>query len=218
MHKVSRDSLFYDQYEYCLNFKLSALSVMRDLDHQCIDRVLNHRAQWLTNKNFGGSWRSHNPITDEMRANCHALCDFLLSQKNYKLVISQDWGYIYSSNMAMLKDLENLSYIQAISVKQAMVDRPRGTLVIKSSKHEFRSYFRARRITAELKKNLHDFLSGQDDIRIGPGLADSISDSNRYCYINDNCFIDHNGQGIVVMLNLILPRAIRKTVQLLTHK
>ena len=217
---VSKDRLFFDQYEYCLNFKLEELSALRELDHAHIDRELTHRSSWRQrNPNFGGSWRGRRgDITDQHRADCHALCDYLLAQQNYKLVIYGDWGYVYSSDLSMLRNIEQLGYLRPVNIKHAVVDIPRNSILIKSSEHEWRSYFRAGRITDQQRDSLHNFLSNQQDIRIGPGLTRFLTSTQKHHYINDNMFIDHNGQGIVMMLGLILPRAIRKTLKLVRDK
>lgn len=215
-----KDRLFYDQYEYVLNFKMPEMSTLRGLDHATIDRTITHRNTWKQrNPNFGGSWRGRKQqITDNERANCHSLCDFLLSQQNYKMVISTDWAYIYSNDLNMLRKMESLPYVLPLSLKQARIDRPRDTLLIRNSQHEHRSYFRAGRLTPEQRVNLKNFLENQTDIRIGPGLKHFLSDEHAYHYLNDNVFIDHNGSGIVMMLNLIIPRIVRKTVKLIRDK
>jgi hypothetical protein len=217
---VSKDRLYFDQYEYCLNFKLEELSALRELDHAHIDRELNHRSSWRQrNPNFGGSWRGRgNEITDQHRTDCHLLCDYLLAQQNYKLVIYGDWGYVYSSDLSMLRNIEKLNYLKAVNIKHAVTDIPRGSILIKSSQHEYRSYFRAGRVTAQQRESLRNFLANQQDVRTGPGLQKFLNNTQTHHYINDNMFIDHNGQGIVMMLGLILPRAIRKTLTLVRDK
>ena len=196
------------------------MSALRELDHAYIDRDLDYRSSWRSrNPNFGGSWRGRGgEITTEHRTNCHALCDYLLTKQDYKLVIYNDWGYVYSSDLAMLREMEQLEYLTPASMKQVKLDIPRDSILIKSSEHEWRSYFFAGRMTAEQKESLRTFLANQTDIRIGPGLKRFLYTFQKHHYINDNAFIDHNGQGIITMLGLILPKAIRKTLKLIRDK
>jgi hypothetical protein len=218
---VSKDRLFFDQYEYCFNFKLEELSTLRELDHVAIDRELDYRSTWRQrHPNFGGSWRGRREeITEKHRINCHNLCDYLLSKQDYKLVIYNDWGYVYSNDLAMLRSMEQLEYVTPASIKQVVLDIPRDSILIKSSEHEWRSYFFAGRMTDQQRESLRNFLANQTDIRIGPGLKRFLSGrQSTHHYINDNAFIDHNGQGIIMMLGLILPRAIRKTLKLIRDK
>lgn len=217
----SRDRLFYDRYLYSFNFKLQEVSIFRDgVDHDAIDRVLDYRETWNRSPNFGGSWRSRRgqDITDDVRKNCHAMCDFLLSLSDYKLVTSLDWGYLYTNDLDSIRMIEGFSYVSPLNIKQAILDHPRDTLVVGNSQHEYRSFFRSLRITKEQKEILKSFLNNQEDIRLGPGLIRFLDDKQKYCYINDNNFIDHNSTGTLIMLSLILPKAIRKTVKLLKHK
>jgi len=168
--------------------------------------------------NFGGSWRTPREITDQHREHCHAMCDFLLAQQNYKITVSQDWGYFYTNDLAAVRGMEQLSYIVPLSVKQAQLNRPRNTLVIQNSQHEYRTYFKPGRISARDKENLQSFLGNQENIRLGPALKNFFTRSITYHYINDNFFIDHNGQGILTMLSLVRPNCVRKTVKLLRDK
>lgn len=216
---VRKDQLFFDQYRYCFNFKLDELSALRySLDPRVITETLDHRRSWnFRNPNFGGSWRSRG-VTEETQANCLAFAEFLTQQTDYKMTISTDWGYIYTNDLSMISRVERLPYIRAIGLKEAVVDRPKNTLRVLSSRHQTRSYFRATRLTPEQKLSLRNFLMAQEDVRIGPGLNKFLSVDYKYHYINDNNFIDHNGTGVLTMMNLIIPRCIRKSVELINHK
>lgn len=216
---VKKDRLFFDQYKYCLNFKLDELSALRDsLDPAEIARVLDYRASWHhRNPNYGGSWRNRG-VSDATREDCLSFADFLAHQQDFKMTISQDWGYIYSNDLSMLSRVERLPYIHPLSLKEAVIDRPRDTLLILNSRHKQRSYFRAGRMTPEQKVALREFLKAQEDVRIGPGLEKFLAIDYKYHYINDNNFIDYNNDGVITMMNLILPRCIRKTVTLINHK
>ena len=191
------------------------MSALRELDHASIDHVLDSRQRRMPN--FGGSWRSLRPITDQHKEHCHNMCDFLLAQQNYKIVVSQDWGYFYTNDLSTVRCMEQLSYVAPLSIKQAQLVRPRGTLVIKNSQHEYRTYFKPGRISDQEKRSLESFLNSQENVRQGPALNDFFQRSNKYHYINDNFFIDHDGQGILTMLSLVRSNCVRKTVKLIIH-
>lgn len=215
----SSDRMFYDRYEYCVSFHLFELTALRELDHAAIDEILNHRIAWKSRTpNYGGSWRGRREITAVDRAACHAMCDYLLTKQDYKLIIYGDWGYIYTNDQTVLQEIPSLDFIAnaSVSIKQRVISRPRDTLVIRSAQHEYRSYFRAGRLDEPERSNLINYLKNQEEIRLSPGLKSFIDHS--YKYINDNLFIDHNSMGEVIMLNLVRPRAIRKTVKLISDK
>ncbi len=212
-----RDRLYFDLYEYSFNFRMPEMSALRELDHNTIDHVLNSRAQRRM-PNFGGSWRTTRIITDKHREDCHAMCDFLLAQQNYKITISQDWGYFYTNDLSTIRNLAQLSCVIPLTLKQAQIDRPRDTLLIQNSKHEYRSYFKPGRISDQEKQSLRSFLQNQEHVRLGPALKDFFGRAHTYHYINDNFFIDHDGQGILTMLGLVRPNCVRKTVKLIRDK
>ena len=118
--------------------------------------------------------------------------------------------------LAHLLLFDALSYVETVSVKPRIVDRPRDTLYIQSAKHEYRSYFRAGRFDEPERSNLVNYLKNQEEIRLSPSLKSFVDYD--YKYLNDNAFIDHNTIGEIVMLNLVKPRAIRKTVKLIRDK
>lgn len=217
--KESRDRLYFDLYEYSFNFKMTEMSALRELDHDSIDHVLDSRGQFRS-PNFGGSWRSQprSPVAPESRKNCHEMCDFLLSQKDYKIVVTMDWGYFYSNDLVRIREMEKFGYVTPLNIKQAVLDRPRGTLLIRNSQHEYRSYFKPGRISDQEKLSLESFLNNQENIRMGPGLRDFFKRTNKYHYINDNFFIDHDGMGMLTMLGLVRAQCIRKTVKLIRDK
>jgi hypothetical protein len=43
---VRKDRLFYDQFEYCIGFRLDEVSCLRVLDHAHIDDMIERRKQW----------------------------------------------------------------------------------------------------------------------------------------------------------------------------
>jgi hypothetical protein len=199
---------------------MDEMSCVRDLNHQIIDRMIDHRNTWRQRSpNFGGSWVSRRgQITEQQRVNCHAMCDFLQNQQDYKIVVSGDWGYFYTSDLDKIRIMESLDYILPLGIKRSKLDRPRDTLIIKNSKHEFRTYFRSQRLEERQRISLVDFLSNQDSIRLSPSLEQFVKLNEKHYYVNDNFFIDHDGMGMITMLGLVLPRATRKTVKLIRDK
>lgn len=217
---VSRDRLFYDQYEYVLCVKMPEISVLRNQSHAGIDLELDHRQNWRGNlgaRNFGGSWRSHQrEITPEIRGNCHAMLDFMQSYSDYKMWLSQDWAYIYSNDLDFLRRVESLPYLVLVEFRRAVVDQERDTVLVRSSPHKKRSYFRACKPTESEAQALRNFLRQQTDIRLSPSLQSWID--SKWLYMRENFFIDHDGHGIELMLALIATRPIRKTVTIKNDK
>lgn len=217
----SRDRPFYDQFDYVLCVKMAEISTLRHRSHVGIDQELDFRQSWRGNlggRNFGGSWRSHQrEITPDVREDCHALLDFLQAQNNYKIWFSQDWAYIYSNDLDFLRRTEALPYLTPVDLRRAVVDQERDTVLVKSSAYTRRSYLRSWKPTESEADALRRFLAQQEDIRLSPSLADWVY-NQQWQYIRENFFIDHHGKGIELMLALILPRPVRKTVSIKNNK
>lgn len=218
---VSKDRPFYDQYDYVLCVKMAEVSTLRYRSHVGIDQELDYRQSWrgnLGSRNFGGSWRSHQrQITAEVREDCHALLDFFQAHDDYKIWFSQDWAYIYSNDLDFLRRVETLPYVTPVDLRRAVVDQERDTVLVKSSAYTRRSYLRSWKPTESEATALRRFLVQQEDLRLSPSLSDWVH-HHKFQYLRENFFIDHHGKGIEVMLALILPRPVRKTVTIKHHK
>lgn len=218
----SRNKLYYSQYRYCLQFYFPELSAIRSKTHSGVDQALDGRA-WARQINFGGSWRHRvmiPEITDELRTDCHLLCSFFINLPNdYKLVISVDTGYFYTNHLQDVTDLLNFPQVMMEQLREAVEDIPKNSIVIKNSKYQFRTYFKAQHLSnTQQKENLKNFLLQQAEIRLGPGLHEWFSRYEFSKYIADNYFIDHNDTAILTMINLVCPIKIKKTLNIICDK
>jgi hypothetical protein len=64
--------------------------------------------------------------------------------------------------------------------------------------------------------NIKNFLKAQEEIGLSPSLKHWLTD--RWKFILDYYFIDHNKHSTINMLRLIDPRLIRKTVPIVADK
>jgi hypothetical protein len=225
---VAKDRLFYDQFEYCIGFQLAEISALRDLDHACIDDVIERRKQWremaqqrwINGKQKHGtimsrSWRD---ITDQTQADLHSLADVLLTTvASYKLVVSVDQGYVYTTDLALINQLDNMSELSHKTYTQARIIRPKNTIQLKNPGHEYRTYFCATKLSAQGKQVLIDFLQNQQShIRMSPSLKKWINDP--FLRTQDYFFVDYNSASWLSMLGLVQSGIIRKTLQIITAK
>lgn len=217
---VGRDRLYYDRYEYCVYFRMQDASAVKLDNHKKIDEYLEHQ-HWRRKINYGGSWRwqtFRHPITDASTKNCHTAHDHLKAiTKGYKLTTSYDCGYLYLEDLAGAVNFLKSPGITVDIVKQAVVDRPKDSMIIKSAKHSFRTYFKNQRMELEQKQNLVNFLQGRTDVRLSPGMQEWTTRYNTHRYVCDHYFVDHNNDGFLTMLALVSSIKIKKTVTLLTE-
>jgi hypothetical protein len=225
---VAKDRLFYDQFEYCIGFQLAEISALRELDHACIDDIIERRKQWremaqqrwINGKQKHGTilrrgWRD---ITDLTQANLHTLADALLTTAvPYKLVVSVDQGYVYTNKLALIDQLSAMPELSHKTYTQARIIRPKNTIQLKNPQHEYRTYLRATKLSAQEKQVLIDFLQNQQShVRMSPGLKNWVHDP--FTRTQDYFFVDYNTQSWLSMLSLVRPGIIRKTLQIVAAK
>ena len=216
---ISKDRLFYDQFEYAVTFFLDEASALRELSHAAIDRTISHRQNFFATKlSFYNKNLREKEILGVTIANLHLFCDFLLgAQAEYKNVISGNWVTIYTNDLKLLNQIANIDYIDRLDYKKVLVNRPRDTIVLKNSLYTTRGYFRGARITAQERAILCNFLTAQKEhIRLSPGLKSWVKSG--YNTIFDYFFIDYTDDQWLTMLSLVRPGLVRKTVKILQDK
>jgi hypothetical protein len=224
---IVKDRLFYNQFEYVLSFTLDEASSLRDLSHEEIDRTIERRKEWRSialqrwqksNNSFGNILgRRRKEITDETVKHLHLLSDILLTTgSNFKLVVSVNQAHVYTNDLALIDQLDHLNFLECKSYSQAHINRPRNTIQLKNPQHQFRSYFKIVKLTAEQKTHLTRFLLNQQTVRVSPALNEWIP--GPFNRTQDYFFVDHDGMSWLTMLSLVRPGLIRKTMQIIQAK
>lgn len=226
---VVKDRLFYNRFTYCIGFSLDELSCLKMLDHDYIDSIISRRKEWRaihhqrlmkigkpsvpTMHSILG--RRSREITDETVEHLHNLAEQLLKSKDeYKLVTSVDQGWVYTNSTKLIRRLSDNATLQNKSYTKAVIDRPANTIRLKNIKYTHRSYFKVLKLTAQQKTNLEQFfINQQGHIRPSPALLQWFKGD--YHRTQDYLFVDHNGEGWLVMLALVQSGIIRKTVDII---
>lgn len=211
---VARDRLFFDQFEYCLRVNLAEASALRGLHgHDVIDRNIEIRRVW---RSLGG--RTGNEITERTTQDLHRVHDHFFSATNepFKMTVSGDQIWIYSSSLKFLQSFELLPGVVWPTYSQAVIDRPLDTIRLKNPQHTRRTYLRGQVITVEQRQRLQDFFNNyQDSICLSRSLNKWTVYGRR---IFSYYFVDHDDDGWLVLLNLLHPGLIRKTVEITADK
>lgn len=225
---VKKDRLFYDQFHYCLGFHLSEASCLRVLDHAHIDDLIERRKQWreIAQQRWKNGRRSHatimskrwQEITAKTSEDLHAVAKVLLATTDkFKLVVSINQAWVYSNELTLLNQLDQMSELNYKIYTQAQVVRPKNTIQLKNPQYQFRTYFKLTKLSYEQKDHLMDFLYNQrDHVRTSPALQRWIDQPfNR---MQDYFFVDHDSELWLTMLNLVTPGIIRKTMHIIPAK
>ena len=219
---VVKDRLFYDRFQYSISFYLEEATCLRELDHEYINTMITRRIHyrdisqqsWLNGKQsiMARRWKD---ITNETVANLHAVADVVIDSKvDFKLVTSLNTVWIYTNNQTLINKIDQLGFLKHKSYTEAVIDRPKNTIRLKNPQHTNRSYLKISKLTPEQKTQLINFFNNQTEhIRVSPGLA--VWCDSAFHRTQDYYFIDHNGESWLVMLSLIHPGLIRKTVDLI---
>ena len=224
---VPKDSYFYGKYRYCIAFTLDEANALKSLDHQYIDAIIERRILWrevAQQRWTGGSqnfkhtilskrWRD---ITDETSEDLHNFAEILISTPaEFKLVTSVNQGWVYTNTISLIKKLKSLDYLSNKDYTEAVVTRPKDTVKLKTPKHTHRSYLKSIKLTYQQKQNLINFFANQTDhVRVAPAFNKWLLESP-YLRTQDYFFIDHIGESWLIMLGLIYPGLIRKTMEIL---
>ena len=223
---VIKDRLFYNRFEYAIGFCLDEASCLRGLDHAHIDSMIERRRSWRdiaqqriagTKSMILGLAPRPKEITAKNVSDLHAVAEVLLTTfADCKLVVSVSQVYVYTNDTGLIDQLSDLPGPTHKEYTRAVICRPKNTIKLKNPKHQFRSYFKTNKLTAEQKIHLKNFLSNQPTVRISPSLTTWLA--SVFHRTQDYFFVDHSEMSWLTMLSLVQPGLIRKTLQIIPAK
>lgn len=221
--KEPTDRLFYDQYRYSLKLRMMDFSCLREIRNadkdlaQVAENVTKRQEQRANySKFFTTGYKS---VAATKKLDLENLLHFLQLIWNFKdqlkLVFSGDWGYVYSNDKQLLELLGSQDYIHIYYIKQAVINRPKGTILLQSSTFRYRSFLRERQWTNDDKARIQTYLENQPDIKISRGLTHWLKYDTRWPWTRRYHYFDHNDAKIELMLQLICPGIIRTTMPII---
>lgn len=203
----SRSGLYFDKWQYSIAFHQSRVSDIRGLD---VDRMRESIAYRRTSFYLRGNY------SEEVIANLYTTLDVLKAETDIKLTLSGDWCNVYTNDITILKRLKNkCPYINMRYVKQAIVDEPKDVVLLNSADYSFRTYFRAQWVDEIKLEQLENFFKAQQEhIKPCASLKYFVASNKQFNkhWMASHYFVDYNDPGYQLMLELILPRAARKTM------
>ena len=223
-HKESTDRLYYDQYRYSLKLRMKNFSCLRELrkptdDITQVSNVVSRRfEQRLNYSRFYNrrSWRQEADVNQHDLKNLLEILRILWPVKDQiKPVFSGDWGYVYSNDRQLLQLIANQDYVHAYYIKEAVINRPKDTIVLRSSAYQYRSFLKERQWTTDDKARILTYLENQPDIKISRGLTYWLKYDTRWHWSRRYHYFDHNDAKIELMLQLICPGIIRTTMPII---
>jgi len=205
---VNRDRLYWDRYQYVINFHLPWAGKLRNLFRP---GWTNYRPDYI---------RLAGPRDASNIRNVQAVVALLLSYKDqYRSVITCDWLSVYTSDIELINQLVPL--IPATGnppeYHRCAITRDRDVVVLNKTQHQYRTYFNQMCLDRPEKQRLLNFVSNRGDyFRITPGLRRRLESDWSWCNLDRSNFLDHHDANDVLMLSLVLPGIVRMTVPIQT--
>lgn len=214
------DKLLYDQYRWCIRLAIPHVEAVRSLDHKRIDDLLNLWGTmeiWTRKVNPGGNWNSKRPnVTEEHFSKLHDLCDIIDSHgDDIKVNFTQNKCFIYTNDRdVILADLNEKMIVAEALVTEVILDRNEGSVKSRYPGFEVRAYLRPRMLTGTEKRNLIKFIDQNAwHVRLNVGLERFVNNSS--LRMRDYFFIDFQDHRLAGILELMVPGAIRKTMDII---
>lgn len=207
--KTHRDRLFWDRYQYCAIFRQSDINLIRGLCPDLFQRNLQYRKKWANIQNRGHIDEGQLIETFEF---------FRAAPGPIKLTFSWEYCYVYTNELNWIKTLPQICpWITVFDVSEAVVDRPRDQVSLLNPTHQYRTWFREKAVTREVKQRLANWVQAQGtEIKLSPSLTRWLESKEEFANVNKfwfqrHFFIEHNSPQYETMLNMIMPAMVRKT-------
>ena len=202
-----RDRLFFDQYQYRMQFYLRYAWCMRSYDHDDIDRRL---------ENYYGRYRgvgAFGTANSQQQADLHNMCDLLRAlPASCKIMIQYDHVFLYTNELNTLKDMSQVAYLDRQLIGQAVVVYPKDTVMLLNPVNQYRTFLKSKWWDLDTSTRVKKFLLGRQDLfRIPRGFCEKLERPGRLA-TRDHHFLDHNDPDLLLMLSLVCPGIINKTL------
>jgi hypothetical protein len=127
----------------------SCLREMRksDVAMDQVSAVVTRRYEQRANytRFFNTSYRS---VAEHKQQDLENLLELLVMlwpfKDQIKPVFSGDWGYVYSNDRQLLQLISSQHYVHTYYIKEAVITRPKDTIVLRSSVYQYRSFLKER--------------------------------------------------------------------------
>lgn len=222
---MRRTTLWYGQFDLCLNFYLNEAHTLRHRSHSVIDEVLELRKAWgkrmARQSPQPGSWRWEPLIvSDKDRDNLHSMLDFFESRtEDFKISHSGNHIYVYTRDTGMINDILSIDFLtpSRMSLRKIELKGMPDTICLKTVNHRFRSYFRDLKLSSQQSRSLMHFIANQSELRPSPALQNLII-NDELVRTQEYYFVDHDDPKIITIFALIVPNLIRRTMSIVADK
>ena len=218
----NRDRLYYDRFQYSFHFRQTEIFALRGLpETQAMMKFINRRKSWLNNL-VNYKHKQNEYFTVDSIENLIATKELLSNHpKEFKLTCSGDWAWIYTNDLNLADRLSRLPYVSfSRYIKQAVVNRDKDVIVIAKPQYRYRTFLRERKMKAETRKQLLNWIEsqkyqGQIHARASKSLLSWLN-NEQSSWRSDWCmrhyYIEHDDLQYETMISMVAPGYVRKTM------
>lgn len=208
-----------------MTWQQDEIGCIRSLDPEKMQSHIRMRMDFETRRNdhyqrYGE--KSSSKFTTRCRDNLEGIRALLAAETQpKKLVFFNNFVTVYTNDSSLAHRLWACSWIENLDVKQAILDLPPDTILLRNPKYQYRTYFRGRALSKTQKSRLAAWIETQGrEVSASKSLRSflELDDSaNRvYWWRNDTAesyyYIEHNSLQYETMLSMIAPGMVRKTL------
>jgi hypothetical protein len=203
---VGRDRLYWDRFQYVMDFQLPWSSRM--------SRIFR---SWPVST-LAMQYDPSSSADMSRVQNVQAVATVLLSFKDRcRTMITGDWVNLYTSDLMLLEQLSQMTGLVKKRYHRCVITRERDSVILRKTQHQYRTYFNQMCLDRPEKQRLLNFVNNRGDyFRITPGFRRRLESDWSWCNLDRTNFLDHHDSGDALMLNLVLPGIVRMTVPIQT--
>jgi hypothetical protein len=221
----SRSSLYYGLYKYAISWTQDEIGCVRSLDqnkmlsHIRVRMDYEHRrnSQYNPAGGFG-----HSRFTTRCRSNLESARAFLAAETEpKKLVFCNNTITVYTNDAGLHNRLIDYEWAGRVYYRQAALDLPADTILLKNPQYQYRTYFRGRTFGKQQKARLTTWIQTQGkEIAASKSLRTFLEiepkPTRTLWWRNDNTesyyYIEHNSLQYETLLSMICQCMVRKTL------
>jgi len=197
-----RDRLYFDQYQYRLTWNLPNASLLRCRDLRDLGLTVDRRRRFM---------RMESVAVDHVKKVFETLPQITVP---YKKVINYSELTIYTDHPQEVSTMltPHMPY-RAYTFVQAQVTLPRDVVLLTNPQHSLRTYLRDRRLDNVAGEQLRRFfLARMSDWGYSDNFTWRLQHNSTFQHMHDYFFFDHDDARDCIMLEMVSPGIVRKTM------
>jgi len=201
-----RQRLYYQQYRYAIELHWQGFEYLNRLDLQAVISQFNRRVSY--------SWKKSYITLEQAVAVAHWLHDFELRHSEVKAVNSWYTRFYYTNDAGDIHQLSQCPEVRVVSFREADVCLTDGVLIRKNNPYRYRTYFRERPVSdpAEGVAFLEKITAYGDYFGLNPTTRIRLGFGRHRYPFTRHSYIDHNSASDRVMLEMIMPGFLGRTI------